>query len=419
VEKLKINKLEIDNFRGIKKQELNLDGKSTVFFGMNGVGKSSILKVVNILFSKLIQKAIKNKYKNNIDIEVSDIMFGQSKAGLKVEFSLDEINEFSYKRSMERKDKKRTHTVKDIDRFGEIFYEKYVENEDENMPIFVNYGVHRVVLDVPLRIRKDHSFEKTSAFEKAIENKIDFRTFFEWFRNQEDYENQIKATSHLEYEDKTLKSVREAIYVILDGFSNLRVDRNPLRMVVNKGDKKLEINQLSDGEKCTLSLVGDLARRLALANPNLNNPLEGRGIALIDEIELHMHPTWQRRIIPTLTHLFPNIQFLITTHSPQVLGEVDQNMNIFELNNEDSIVESNRIKSLIGWDSNYILEDFMGTSAINLQTKGKISRMYELILDGKIKEAQIILQEIEELTDSANEEVVKGRMLIARKVRGI
>lgn len=417
---MKINKLEIDNFRGIKKQELNLDGKSTIFFGVNGVGKSSVLKVVSILFSKLIQKAIKNKYKSNIDIEVSDIMFGQSKASLKIDFMLDEINQFSYKRSMEKKEKKRTHTIKAIDAFGEVFYEKYIENEDEDMPIFINYGVHRVVLDIPLRIRKDHSFEKTSAFEKAIENKIDFRTFFEWFRNQEDYENEIiKTKMNLKYEDKTLKSVREAIYVMLDGFSNLRVDRNPLRMVINKEDKKLEITQLSDGEKCTLALVGDLARRLALANPNSNNPLSGEGIVLIDEIELHMHPTWQRRIIPTLTKLFPNIQFLITTHSPQVLGEVDNKMNIFELNKENNGIESNSIKSLIGWDSNYILEDFMGTSAINLQTKGKISRMYELISEGKIEEAQIILEELEELTDSANEEVVKGRILIARKVRGI
>lgn len=416
---MKINRLQIDNFRGIKKQELILDGKGTIFFGMNGVGKSSILRAVSILFSKLIQKAIKNKYKNTMDIDISDIMFGQSKAKLKVDFSLDEINEFSYNRSIERKMKKKTHTSKSIDKFGATFYDKYIEDENENMPIFVNYGVHRVVLDIPLRIRKNHSFEKISAFEKAIESKIDFRTFFEWFRNQEDYENQIKATSHLEYEDKTLKSVRNAIYVMLDGFNNLRVDRNPLRMVINKEDKKLEINQLSDGEKCTLSLVGDLARRLALANPNLNNPLEGKGIVLIDEIELHMHPTWQRRIIPTLTHLFPNIQFLITTHSPQVLGEVDNKMNIFELNKESSGIESTRIKSLIGWDSNYILEDFMGTSAINLQTKGKISRMYELIEEGKIEEAQIIVQELEELTDSANEDVLKGRILIARKVRGI
>lgn len=68
--------------------------------------------------------------------------------------------------------------------------------------------------------------------------------------------------------------------------------RNPLRMVVNKGSLTISVDLLSDGEKCTLALIGDLARRIALANPNRDNPLDGEGIVLIDEIELHMHPSW-------------------------------------------------------------------------------------------------------------------------------
>lgn len=85
-----------------------------------------------------------------------------------------------------------------------------------------------------------------------------------------------------------------------------------------------------------MALLGDLARRIAIANPYRENPMEGEGIVLIDEIELHMHPSWQRRILGVLKQLFPNVQFIITTHSPQVLGSVDNSYKIISLGDENA-----------------------------------------------------------------------------------
>ena len=131
--------------------------------------------------------------------------------------------------------------------------------------------------------------------------------------------------------------------------------RNPLRMVVNKGSLTISVDLLSDGEKCTLVLNGDLARRIALANPNRDNPLDGEGIVLIDEIELHMHPSWPRRVLGALKRVFPNIQFIVTTHSPQLLGEVDDNFNVYNLFlNEKMKAEVKMHSRLDGYDSNMI-----------------------------------------------------------------
>ena len=94
-----------------------------------------------------------------------------------------------------------------------------------------------------------------------------------------------------------------------------------------------------------------------------------------------MHPTWQRRIINTLRHIFPNIQFFITTHSPQVLGEIGEDINIYRLSNVNNDFECIKINSLNAWDSNYILEGFMDTSSLNLDTKGGIARMYVVDID--------------------------------------
>ncbi len=409
---MKIHSITLENFKGFNNLKLELNGKSTVLFGINGVGKSSVLRTIDLLYSNLINKIVKNRFKQGINIELTDIKFGKSKCLVSANFLIDnEIIEYS--RTMERKTKKRMHSKPTLEYICERFDSMYLQNEQKDMPIFVNYGVNRLVADVPLRTRK-HEYDKEMAFEKAIESKIDFRAFFEWVRCQEDYENEIKVRSNPNHIDKALKSVKEAVSSMLDNMTNLRIERNPLAMKIEKSGVSLRIEQLSDGEKCTLALFGDLARRLAIANPNKSNPLCGEGVVLIDEIELHMHPLWQRKVLVRLSEVFPNIQFIITTHSPQVLGEVDDNYNIysFEKNNDDVLVD--KIDSLIGWDSNYILSEFMDTDVVNKATEEMISKIYEYISNKKYDEAMRLVEKLERLTNSAHEDVVRAQILIAR-----
>jgi predicted ATP-binding protein involved in virulence len=106
---------------------------------------------------------------------------------------------------------------------------------------------------------------------------------------------------------------------LLEGFGDLRVEEDPLRLIVNKAGYPLDIAQLSDGERSFLAVVTDLCRRLTLANPGLDDPLQGEGVVLIDELELHLHPKWQRTVIEKLRSLFPRLQFIGTTHSPFVI----------------------------------------------------------------------------------------------------
>ena len=105
----------------------------------------------------------------------------------------------------------------------------------------------------------------------------------------------------------------------MGGFENLRVQEEPLRLLVDKDGEALDLSQLSDGERSFLAMICDLGRRLALANPLLDNPLHGAGVVLIDELELHLHPKWQREVPEKLRRTFPNIQFIATTHSPFVI----------------------------------------------------------------------------------------------------
>jgi predicted ATP-binding protein involved in virulence len=93
-------------------------------------------------------------------------------------------------------------------------------------------------------------------------------------------------------------------------------------MTVTQDGREISIFNLSQGEKTLISLISDIARRLVILNPDLENPLHGTGIVLIDEIDLHLHPQWQQTIVQKLENTFPNIQFIVSTHSPLVLTTV-------------------------------------------------------------------------------------------------
>lgn len=414
---MKINSLEFENFRSFDRAELRLDGKSTVIFGVNGTGKTSVLKSVNLLYANIINQIVNRKeLKQNFNLELDDIKYGKTQTKIKADFHIEE-KQITYYRAMVRKTGKRMHDLAALKNIADLFHEKYVDDEQqENIPIFVNYGTNRLVLDIPMRIRNRHIFDIYSAFDKAIENRIDFRTFFEWFRGQEDYENECKVqNSDLQYKDKSLETVKKAMLVMLDGCTNLRVARKPkLEMKVEKNGISLNVSQLSDGEKCTMTMFGDLARRLSIANPLLDNPLLGEGVVLIDEIELHMHPSWQRSVLKQLRETFPNIQFIVTTHSPIVLSEVDDDYNVFFLRNLGTSGEIVELKRLDGFDANYILEEFMGTKSVNVKTEKLINDIYRLIACKAFDEAEGKVKELENITDSANKDVLSAKILIKK-----
>lgn len=337
---MRLHELTLARYRIFAEEKFVLDGKSTIVFGINGVGKSTILSAVNFLNRVWINRL--NPAQGKAFMSFSDDMITIGKSELFI-CGIISMNGREYRllryHEKAKKNKRRnlpSYHKGDYAEFTEKFEQQFLAEEIVNMPIFVNYGTNRSVLDIPDRIRAKHDFDKLSALERAIENELDFRTFFEWYREREAHEViEAREQGNLKYSDPLLKCVQNAIEAMIGNVSNLRIKRNPVRMVVDKLDKEIRVDLLSDGEKCTLAMFGDLARRLALANPSLENPLEGEGIVLIDEIELHMHPLWQRKVLGVLRDTFPNIQFIITTHSPQILGEADDHYNIFVLSETD------------------------------------------------------------------------------------
>jgi predicted ATP-binding protein involved in virulence len=255
------------------------------------------------------------------------------------------------------------------------------------------------------------NLSQTFCYVDAInQNYINFESFFWWFKYKEDLEQELRLDGDLNYQDYQLTFVRQAILSVLPEYTDLRVKRSRMQIVLKKQDHELVLNQLSDGEKNLLVMVADIARRLAIANPDpTKNALEGEGIILIDEIELHLHPQWQRDIIPRLTSTFPNCQFIVTTHSPQVLSNVKKE-NVF-------IVEDFQVYPAdaytFGRDSNSILSELMGVTERPVKIQNKLTECLYKIDDGQIEEAKILLHELSDLLGHNDSEIVKANTLIS------
>ncbi len=207
-------------------------------------------------------------------------------------------------------------------------------------------------------------------------------------------EEQAHKQSVVNAEGRELTLVSQAIESFVPEFTNLRITRKPTaRMLVEKHGETFDIDQLSDGEKCLIAMIGDLARRLAIANPTMENPLEGEGVALIDEIDLHLHPTWQRMVAPRLIETFPNVQFIITTHSPQVLSHVEDK-SVFLLRQTDEGIVHVPLSEAYGQSYERLLEDVFGVATRPDEIQVELDDLFDLIQRNHVQEAQEKLQDL-------------------------
>lgn len=417
-----IKELTLTNFRGAANLTLNFDKKLNVLVGVNGAGKSSILDACAIMLSRLVSR-IKTGRATGRSINVTDIRNSTSYAQLEIILRTDEYEEIDWSIHKERigsNDRSRSHSLQKLAGYADVLQEQIKQtNGNANLPVLVYYPVNRAVVDIPLRIRKKHSFELLSTYEDSLTVAANFRTFFEWFREREDIENEKKNSNRdFEYRDLQLQAVRQALSRFMPEFSNIRIRRSPLRMDVDKtinGSKTtLNISQLSDGEKCLMAMVGDIVRRMTIANPQLSDPLLGQGIILIDEIDLHLHPLWQRDVVSRLTETFPNCQFIISTHSPHIITHV-KTESLFFLDATADGLRSEHPQKSYGMTAERVLEDLMGlTTTRPVNIKNEIDDIYQRIDRKEYDNAKKAIFLLERKI-GADPDLLRARTIIMRK----
>ena len=437
---MKVRSIEIQAFRNIDHLSLKFDPRLTVFLGVNGSGKSSILDSLHDLLScytsllsvqlpiymthehkkshqnAILQSWLKSQnlsWRGGRDLDIKN----GSQTSLQNITVINEDEDLSWSLYQEF-GMGYISENSDLDLLQDFmlqFQSKLESKLESCIPLFVYYSTNRVVSEIPLEVLNEnlHPFQAIDDVSKP--SAVGFPSFFKWFRNVEDLENERRRDDPT-YKSPSLNTVRLAIPRFLDGFmDDLRVRRSPaLRMTISKAGEELVINQLSDGEKCLLAMVGDLARRLSIANPDLEDPLKGEGIILIDELELHLHPQWQRGVISKLLEIFPNCQFIISTHSPQIVSDVKPE-NIYVLKSVENKITATHPHSSFGRDSNQILETIMGVSARPEKFKNQLNDLFRLIDEGKLEEAKLLKSTLSDEIGSDEPQFSKANVLLRRK----
>lgn len=351
-----IKTFEIENFRCFSNTKFSLHENLTVFVGKNGAGKTSILDAIaaNICY-------FFNEYKieRNDFFSINDINKSAPDAPIRFTSRVSELSQTG---------RVVTSFKKDISDVNKLAFDSVTVSSEEQNNIIPVIGQNSTLTYYTVYRNINYLTQGTIQAEHELLPSINYKACLAWFDSKDAEEARTRSKRQdLKYNDPILSAVRSAITQALGGeYEFPHMDGTPPDLYVThiKSGYDFRVSQLSDGYKAMLALVMDLARRMAQTkqkiSPNSKTPaLEYPGIVLIDEIELHLHPAWQQTVLPTLKKSFPNVQFIVTTHSPQVVSSVRPE-SIRILNNGRIGTPS---FGTYGAESSAILEDIFGTYA--------------------------------------------------------
>jgi predicted ATP-binding protein involved in virulence len=277
---------------------------------------------------------------------------------------------------------------------------------ETTLPLIATYGTER------LWFEKSHYKDRSSG--EALRSRFDGYTdcfeftiqdtvFKEWFRDQSNYGSR---------ETVGLTAVKTAIKTAIDSVRDVLYDSlYPKDLVIDlQAQGPCLLRHLSDGQRIMLTMVGDLARRSATLNPHLGADAVRLtpGVVLIDELDLHLHPKWQRIIISRLKNTFPAVQFVATTHSPQLIGEAKPE-EIRILSGDSTWVPPRSF----GMDSSRVLEELMDTTSRDVAVEELISNLAAAINREDFLQSRKLLSTLADTIGASDPEVTRAKALLA------
>ncbi|RUS02346.1 AAA family ATPase [Pectobacterium polaris] len=415
---MKIAKIRLTNFRCFEDFNIDFDPRLTVLIARNGKGKSTLLDAVALALGPFLTRlpGVKGLSFKKTDFRINENGIQPSYMRISCASTTDVAWDRTERRDLTKKTLDsipQGFGLKALNDYVDTFIDSHNEHKPYTLPVFIYYGTGRGVFDVPLRKRAfNKHFSRFEALDGALESKTNFRRFVQYFYFLEEKESRLqKEQRSFDIELPELKAIRLAVEKLLPEFRNIR-SVEPAGIMVDwsksaeNGEnilQKLRIEQLSDGYRTTLAMVMDIAARIAEANPFSDNPLGSEGIILIDEVDLHLHPEWQREFLPRLISVFPNIQFIVSTHSPFIIQSVKEGI-LVDLDKDDISDSSSLDKELSIED---IAEDVMGMENVQrselFNKQVKISDQYYKLLnagknmdDPEVKELSEELDKMEE-----------------------
>ena len=432
---MRVTSLKLTNLRAIETAEFQFQPGFNLIVGVNGVGKSTVLDALRICISRILPSMTESRAKA-ISFAISDIRSGFPFLDAELSLTIG-VDEFRFTRRQWRE----TFAADDVENIEklrrEILDSERLRDRARNLlrelgesqgvfdsdafapskaelkkaaytatvvPNCVFFSTNRSVASYASTAKSRATGGKSAAYAEALVPRPMYVVqFADWMRVQEALAKEHDAAG------RHLQVLQSAVARFLPAYENLRpTDEKSSRLTIDQGGIALDVGQLSDGERGVLALVLDIARRLSQANPTLDDPLsEGHTVVLIDEIDLHLHPTWQRRIVKNLTETFPKCQFIATTHSPQIIGEVEHD-RIHIMSDGEVYPPSHSF----GVDSSRVLEEIMDTDPRTQEVEALLSQVSQEVGKQQYENARGLLAQLVDRLGENDPEVTRITTLL-------
>ena len=435
-----LEKLKLHNFRCYEKLEIDFNRQLTVLVGKNGSGKTTVLEAIaialgtwfvgfNIVNAKGINKRtdpLRKAYQIGATDDVQTQFPVEIEAWGKIEESKDQI--LHWKRELYTPTG--TMTTKDAKEIVEYAaeYQKAISEgrTDIYLPMVAYYGTGRL-WDYHRQKRTDvfKVSSRTNGYIDCLDGTANVKLMMDWF--------QIMTINKYQRQEENLESNPEldTVYLAMEkcltnlsGYSDVKIRYNmgtqELDVYYSEQDKqrmRIPLNQLSDGYKGMISLVADIAYRMATLNPQLGTEVlsKGDGVVLIDEVDLHLHPAWQQKVIDNLMNIFPKVQFIVSTHAPAIISSVKTD-KLRILSNKEVCMTANQV---YGKDVNSVMKEIMGVNDRPDQFVELFEKFYRPLSEKKSDEAGAVLDKLDEERGYHDPEIVKCRVkLKLERMRG-
>lgn len=429
---MRLKKLTLSNYRKFTSYEVTFDDHVTVLVGGNGSGKSSLLDAASVALGSFL---VKMDGASGTSLRPSDahlkhyaqgsILDGQPQYPVTV--SAEGIvrgKNVSWARSLRSSEGKTT--IGDARELTSLSL-RYLADVREGrtqppLPIIAYYGTGRLWAQ-----KRDNAdkplvkFNRLDGYAGCLDSVSNIKFMLAWFQKMTLQEFTSGERS------PELAAVRGATEKCLDLIlggprpngpegalpPDSRVSFNPdthdldVTYADSAGERRRDaLQSMSDGYRSTLSMVADIAYRMALLNPALLDAvLETPGVVLIDEVDLHLHPLWQARILGDLRSIFPNIQFIVTTHAPMVISSVpSRNVRVLgEERAEEPGAES------FGLGANDVLTGIMGAGDRQPSVSALFDRFSNQLAQGDYDASERTLSELEALVGDSNPDLAAAR----------
>lgn len=398
---MQLKTVKIKNFRGIEDWEIRLKPGFNLIKGENGKGKTSVLEAISVglgAFTAGLDGVAARAFSKK-DVREVYTLIGQGSynktvmlpAEVSVTAKLDgEIYDWTReKKSLSSS--KGTIQPRDVCQKAELM----AENDSCDLPVLSYLGAGRIYIqknektDQLLR----RQYFRINGYEDALSETINIPLLQNWCAKMEQIAWQ-KERKIEEYE--AVKRAAQNFMQYMESGEKYRVfyDKQQEELMYQTGEAILPIKGLSAGYQSLIWMVLDIAYRMAVLNPYKEKEIsETCGVVLIDEIDMHLHPRWQWNIVDALRMVFPNVQFIATTHSP-ILFASARDIWLIDIENK----EIDYGYSQYGIDINTSVNIYQETQEMPAEVKKKADKFYNAMDAENYKEAQKILEELEKDT---------------------